>query len=169
MKTSRYILLLILISLHTTAYADCPDCFKDQQPLDPAHGYSADGRVKLVVGIAVGNGSESWASPAGTTIPNQRLAAAAGQGMAMWNSATDSQGNKTNYYFGTVSGTQPVTSVDIVIVKRPLRDGDGNINPEGEMETGGGRPYKLFVREDVVDRMNDTNLAAISHTSWRTG
>jgi hypothetical protein len=60
-----------------------------------------------------------------------------------------------------ISGTQPVTSVDIVIVKRPLRDGNGNPNPEGEMETGGGRPFKLFVREDLLDRMNDTNLAAV--------
>jgi hypothetical protein len=59
MKTSRSILLLILISLHPTAYADCPDCYRDQQPLDPARGYSADGRVKIVVGIAVGNSAES--------------------------------------------------------------------------------------------------------------
>jgi hypothetical protein len=28
------------------------------------------------------------------------------------------------------------------------------------METGGGRPFKLFVREDVVNRMDDTNLTA---------
>jgi hypothetical protein len=118
-KTSRCILLLILVALHTTAYADCPDCYKDQQPLDPAHGYSADGRVKILVGIAVGNGDQSWANPPGSTTPNQRLAAAAGQGMSMWNRATDSQGNKTNYYFDTISGTQPITSLDIVIVKSP--------------------------------------------------
>jgi len=80
------------------AYADCPDCFKDQRPLDPARGYSADGRVKIVVGIAVGNGSDSRASPPGTTTSNQRPAAAAGQGMTMWNNATDSQGNNINYY-----------------------------------------------------------------------
>jgi hypothetical protein len=80
MKASRYILLLTLISLHTTAYADCPDCFKDQEPLSSARGTSTDGRVKIVVGIAVGNGDESWANPPGTAIPNQRLAAAAGRG-----------------------------------------------------------------------------------------
>lgn len=159
MKTSRSILLLILISLHPTAYADCPDCYRDQQPLDPARGYSADGRVKIVVGIAVGNSADSWANPPGTSTPDPRLAAAAGQGMTMWNNATDSQGQKTNYYFDTVSGTQPVNNVDIVIVKRPFLNEEGQPNVEGEMETGGGRPFKLFIREDVIGRINDTNLA----------
>lgn len=159
MKTSRSILLLILISLHPTAYADCPDCYKDQTPLTAAHGLSADGRVKIVVGIMVGSVGDSWANPPGTNIPDPRLAAAAGQGMTMWNNATDSQGQKTNYYFSTISGTQPVTNVDIVIVKRPMENEEGEPNAEGEMETGGGRPFKLFVREDVIGRMNDTNLA----------
>jgi hypothetical protein len=70
MNLSRCIFLLILLSLSSTAYADCPNCYKDQQPLDPARGYSADGRVKVVVGITVGSSGDSWASPPGTTTPN---------------------------------------------------------------------------------------------------
>lgn len=83
MSPSRRIFLLILISLSSTVRADCPKCYKDQQPIDPAHGLSADGRVRLLVGIAVGTASDSWANPPGTNIPNQRLAEAAGNGMGM--------------------------------------------------------------------------------------
>ena len=161
MKTSRSILLLLLISLHPTAYADCPDCYKDQTPLTAAHGLSADGRVKIVVGIMVGSVGDSWANPPGTNIPDPRLAAAAGQGMTMWNNATDSNGNKINYYFDTITGSQPVNSVDVVIVKVPRFNSDGTENEAAEMETGGGRPYKLLVREDLVARMGDADLAGM--------
>lgn len=130
-------------------------------PLDPLRGYSADGRVNIIVGIAVGGTSDSWANPPGTNTPDQRLAAATGEGMSRWNKATDNGGNKTNFYFDSFTGTQPVTSVDIVIVKRPKRDSAGNLHHEAEMETGGGRPFKLLLREDVVARMSDEDLAGL--------
>lgn len=64
MKTAlARLLLIVLILTPIPVAADCPDCFKDQQPLDPAHGTSTDGRVKVVVGIAVGLSNESWSNP----------------------------------------------------------------------------------------------------------
>ena len=153
--------LLLLIPLVSAAYADCPKCYKDQQPLTALHGHSADGRVKILVGISVGGGPDSWAHPPGTTIAQQKLAEAAGQGMGMWNGAIDDDGNKTNFFFDTIRGTQPASSVDIVIVKSPMRDSDGEPNPVAEMETGGRRPYKLFVREDMVDSMSASDLAGL--------
>ncbi|MBA3242267.1 MAG: hypothetical protein H0T60_13645 [Acidobacteria bacterium] len=158
MKSSVFLFLTVLTLFSITVYADCPDCYNDQQPLDPAHGFSSDGRVKVLVGIKVGPASDSWSNPPGTTIADHAVAAAAAQGMSMWNGATDNDGNKTNYYFDTISGTQPVNSVDIVIVKSPRLNSTGSINPEAEMETGGGRPYKLFVREDMLVKMSASDL-----------
>src|SRR5215213_9235981 len=110
MNSSRSISLLIFISLSSTVYADCPNCYKDQEPLTAAHGLSADGRINLLVGIAVGSTSDSWANPLGTTFPNQRLAAAAANGMGMWNKATDSDGSKTSFYFDTIGRTRAASA-----------------------------------------------------------
>jgi len=101
-------------------------CYKDQEPLGAAHGYSSDGRVKILAGIEIGPQGESWANPPGTNTPDQRLAAAAARGMYMWDRAIDNNGQHVPFYFDTITGTQPITSLDIVIVKRPL------VNPEGD-------------------------------------
>jgi len=122
---------------------------------------SADGRVRVLVGVLVGPSSESWANPPGTTTADPLLAAAAGRGMSMWNAATDASGNRTNYYFDTISGTQPPSSVDIIIVKGPKRDATGVESPVAQMETGGGRPYKLIVREDMLTKMSPSDLGGL--------
>jgi hypothetical protein len=66
MKFSACLTLAIVIALAPIAFADCPNCYRDQQPLDPAKGRSADGRVRIVVGIAVGPGGATWGNPPGT-------------------------------------------------------------------------------------------------------
>lgn len=38
MKPSGCLFLTLLILLYAAVYVDCPDCYKDQQPLDPARG-----------------------------------------------------------------------------------------------------------------------------------
>ena len=123
------------------------------------HGTSSDGRIKLIVGIVVGASAESWAEPPGSNIPDARLANAAGQAMGMWNAATDADGKSNHYYFDSVKGTQPSSSVDVIIVKRPtVNPSTGRTNPEGQMETGGTRPFKLFVREDVLGKLSQEDL-----------
>jgi hypothetical protein len=82
----------------------------------------------------------------------------------MWNTATypTPLGDmKSHYYFESVTGVQPVSSVDIVVVKRPQFDSTGRQNEVAEMETGGSRPFKLFVREDVLAKMSDEDLAGM--------
>lgn len=117
--------------------------------------------MRVLVGILVGPSGDSWANPPGTTTPDHTLATAAARGMSMWNAATDSNGNRSNYYFDTISGTQPVSSVDIIVVKGPRRDANGNENPPAHMETGGGRPYRLLVREDMLAKMSASDLAGL--------
>lgn len=161
MKAPSHFSLALFLLLALTAYADCPTCYYDQQPLEPLHGYSADGRRRVLVGISVGPTGESWADPPGGTVPNQALATAAGKAMSMWNNAADEDGNKIQYYFDTISGIQPSSSVDILIVRRPRLDANGHENEVAEMETAGGRPYKVYVREDMVQRMSPADLAGM--------
>ena len=95
MKLLACLSLAVVIALAPSAYADCPNCYRDQQPLDPAKGLSKDGRVRIVVGIAVGPGGASWSNPPTTNIADPTVATAVGKGMGMWNDATDNHGAKS--------------------------------------------------------------------------
>jgi hypothetical protein len=161
MKLTSYLLLSLVFLFPSTAYADCPNCYHDQQPLDSARGHSADGRVKILVGIAVGPASHAWASPPGSFTPAPQVGTAVSSAMSMWNNARDTNGNTTRYYFDTISGTGSTSSVDIIVVKRPRVDSSGLVNPEAEMETGGSRPFKLFLREDMLGKMSAADLAGL--------
>lgn len=143
MRQSLTLLLVALLLLSSTAYAECPLCYKDQQPFAPNHGY-IDGRVKVLVGIQVGSSNGSWANPPGTNVPNQQIATAIGQAMGMWNNQVTDSGEHINYFFDTITGTQPANSVDIVVVKRPVYDSTGALNELAEMETGGTRPFQTL-------------------------
>lgn len=123
-------LLLAIASLSASAYADCPPCFFNQQPLEPRHGYR-DGRRRVLVGIEVGPNGRSWADPPGGSAPDQRLAVATGKAMGEWNRATDEEGKKISYYFDSVGEGSPSTAADILIVKRPRVNDAGGLNPRG--------------------------------------
>lgn len=161
MKRHLYLTLMLVLLTPLTALADCPNCFKNQTPMQPRNGETADGRRIINVAIRVGASSESWAATPGSMTVNTAIGMAARSAMDNWNNAVNDLAippETLKYYFST---TNDPAKVDILVVKMPQFDEFGHENAPGRMETGGAPPYKLYVREDVLAKMEAADLAAM--------
>jgi len=94
----------------SVANSECPPCMNDQTPL-AGHGPAPDGSGRRVVLIQI---TSNWDDPPGSHQTNANIWNAVNRAISKWNTATDSYGNHTGYYFQL---DQTTASADVEITK----------------------------------------------------